>query len=220
MRLLFLCVFLAACTTHKHGHNKANIHMHQKGHKELILAFDDPARDKWQHPEKVIALMGPLQGKKIIDIGSGSGYFTKYFLREKAQVVAADVDVKFLKHIEKSFPKKDYPHLSLMPIDYNDPKMAHNTYDFAFTSNTYHHIDNRIEYIKKVRRGLKVGGKFVVLDFKKNPEGGHHFGPPLKMRVSAAKVVDELIKGGLDHIEVYTTELEHQYIVIGKKIHE
>lgn len=220
MRLLLFCLILVSCSHSHHGHNKANIHMHKKDHKDLILSFSDPARDHWQRPQRVLELIGPLKGKKVIDIGSGSDYFTNYFLKDKALVVAGDVDQKFLRHIEQSFPQKEFPHLSILPIEYDDPKMTDSTYDLAFTSNTYHHIENRVEYLKKVRKGLKTGGRFVALDFKVNPPSGKIIGPPLSMRVSETTVVKELLEAGFDHLEIYANEFEYQYLVIGKKTHE
>lgn len=219
MRFLALVLFLVGCS-HKQHHSHhakgdANLHMHKTEHAELIKRFDDPTRDEWQKPEKVLELMGPLSGKTLIDIGVGSGYFTAYFLKAKAKVVAADVDTKFLDHVQKKFPAKDYSKLSFSHIAYDDPKMKSGSFDYAFTSNTYHHIENRVEYLKKVKAGLKVGGRFVVVDFKPNPKTNKRVGPPLHMRVPVTTVVQEMLDAGFDHLMIYDSELEHQYVVIG-----
>ena len=39
-------------------------------------AFDDPARDAWQMPDRVIAMLGLKPGQIVTDIGSGTGYFS------------------------------------------------------------------------------------------------------------------------------------------------
>jgi len=57
----------------KHGKGAANEHMHQSSTEELIKRFESKERDDYQQPEKVLAYLGDLKGKTIIDIGTGSG---------------------------------------------------------------------------------------------------------------------------------------------------
>src|SRR3989338_4575241 len=198
-QFLFLSIILIGCSHRRdHADTLANHYMHKNSHKELIKHFDDPTRDLWQKPEKVLTLMGNLEDKTIIDIGSGSGYFTKFFLKKEAIVTAADVDDKFLKHIQNNFPKA-----KILKIDYNDPKMNNNSFDFAFTSNTYHHIENRVDYFKKVYDGLKKGGQVVTLDFSPEQKSPITFGPPKKMRIPKALVLKELEGAGFKNFKVF-----------------
>jgi arsenite methyltransferase len=37
--------------------------------------------------------------------------------------------------------------------------------DLIFTSNTYHHIDNRVAYFANLRRYLRPGGSVAIIDF-------------------------------------------------------
>jgi ubiquinone/menaquinone biosynthesis C-methylase UbiE len=216
MRLILVLLSMAACS-HKHhlssdhGH-KANEHMHKKSHAELIKSFDDPARDEWQQPSKVIELMGALKNKKLIDIGSGSGYFTFKFQKAGARVVAADVDDKFLAHIQS---QKGAPEIR--KIEYSDPKMNEAEFDFAFNSNTYHHIDNRIDYFKKVLRGLKTGGKLVIVDFKLPMPEGKRIGPKESMRIPVDVVLKELSLAGFGRFEIYNHALPLQYVVVAMR---
>jgi predicted methyltransferase len=209
-------ILLVGCGHTQNHHNIANNHMHKKHHAELIKSFDDPARDEWQRPQHVLKLMGDIRGKTIIDIGSGSGYFTKYFLKSGANVVAADVDDKFLYHVKRSFTR-DHSNLKTLKIAYDDPKMKAHGYDIAFTSNTYHHINNRAEYFKKVLHGLKVGGKVVILDFKKQADVERTFGPPENMRIDLSVVINELISAGFDNLEIINNEFLHQYFISAQR---
>ncbi len=202
-----LLVLVLSCGHHPHGTNASNQHMHKKSHDDLIKAFDDPSRDEWQKPQVVLHLMGNLKDKALIDIGAGSGYFSKFFLAAGARLVAADVDRKFLHHIEKNLPQASR---RLIPFD--DPLMKEGEFDFAFTCNTYHHIDERVAYLKKVRLGLKTGGQFVVVDFKAQSDVT---GPPLKMRIPVAQAIKEFELAGFSKVHVYESELPRQYVLIG-----
>ena len=218
MRLILVLLTLAACSLshhhgegHGHGH-QANLHMHKKSHAELIKSFDDPARDEWQQPNKVIELMGIIKNKKLIDIGSGSGYFSFKFQKAGANVVAADVDDKFLGHIQS---QKNAPEIR--KIEYSDPKMSEGEFDFAFNSNTYHHIDNRIEYFQKVLKGLKNGGKLVIVDFKLPMPAGKRIGPKESMRIPVDIVLKELSQAGFGRFEIYNHALPLQYVVVAMR---
>ena len=48
---------------------------------QSLASFDDPARDAWQMPERVIAALGLVTGQTVADIGAGTGYFTARLAR-------------------------------------------------------------------------------------------------------------------------------------------
>jgi hypothetical protein len=83
----------------------------------------------------------------------------------------------------------------------------------AFTSNTYHHIEKRVDYLKKVKGGLKSSGRVVILDFKKSHDKKAHFGPPQSMRFPVKTVVSELKQA----ISVNEDAFADHYLVIATK---
>lgn len=211
MKFLFLSLLLLGCA---HRNQKlADKLMFESTHEELISKFEDPGRDEWQKPDWVLEQIGNLKGKRVIDIGSGSGYFARKLHRKGAMVTAADVDTKFLNHL-KQFEDKNFV---VKEIKFEDPKMSPESFDIAFTSNTYHHIDNRIEYLKKVRKGLKSAGKFVIVDFKPSAGVDDKTGPRNSVRVPVEKVVKELLQAGFEKIQLDRGTLPRQYLVIGVK---
>ena len=218
---IFSLFFMMSCSLKKetashHGHH-ANKHMLRQSHENLIAEFEDPERDEWQKPEQVVKILGDLKDKKIVDLGSGSGYFTAQFLKTAAIVTAADIDEKFLKHIATRFPHQAYPQLKIHLMKPDDPQIQIEVYDYAFSCNTYHHIDNRVTYFKKVLKGLKKGGKIMIVDFSAYKTGKKSFGPPAHLRLPADLVVQELGEAGLKDIKVLNDVLEHQYIITGSK---
>jgi ubiquinone/menaquinone biosynthesis C-methylase UbiE len=95
--------------------------------------------------------------------------------------------------------------------------MGKEQFDVAFASNTYHHIDHRINYLKKVQEGLNPGGRFVVVDFKTQVHRKKIFGPPLKVRISITQVVQELYEASFGEIIIHSDKLDYQYVIIGVK---
>ncbi|MCB0738408.1 MAG: class I SAM-dependent methyltransferase, partial [Bacteroidetes bacterium] len=156
---------LVGCSeSKKQDANHANEHMHQSSFEELVERFEDPERATWQKPELVINLMNINTGQTIADIGAGTGYFSFPIAKRGAEVVAIDVDEKFLQYITQ---KKDSLHkVEIRLSEYDDPLLALHEVDKALMVNVAHHIEKRAKYFNKVRKGLKVGGSFYIVDFK------------------------------------------------------
>lgn len=197
------------------GHKKdqatgsANEYMHQSSVKDLAAHFESPERDAYQKPEKVIAYLGDISGKKIMDIGAGSGYFSVKLAKKGAAVIAADVNDEFQALLKERIKKEQLKNLTTRKIPYNSPGLKEKEVDMVLIVNTYHHIENRPEYFTKVKKGLKNNGKLVIIDFfdADIPVGPKHH------KISMDTVISELKKAGYTHFEVEADLLPYQYII-------
>lgn len=197
---------------HGHSHGHANEHMNTTSFEDLVKRFDSPERDAYQQPEKVLDYIGEVSGKKILDIGAGSGYFSFKLAAKGADVIAGDVDDRFQKFIQEKIEKENAPKVTLRKLPYDSPALAEKEVDKVLIVNTYHHIEDRVAYFGKVLKGLKDDGELLLIDFKKQDGPG----PPVKMKMTAAFITQELKKAGFTDLEVNDTLLEHQYIIRAK----
>ena len=186
---------------------------------DLIKSFDSDDRAATQKPYEVIALFGDLNGKKILDIGSGSGYFTFRLAEKGANVIAGDVNDEFLDHIDKKMKDNNLfsKRIETRKLPFDNPSLSNGEVDGAIIVNTYHHIDDRVAYFSKVSDGLTRDGMLMVVDFMKKKFDNKIQGPPYKMRIASTVVIEELKKAGFDRIEVNADLLPHQYIVMAWK---
>ena len=199
---------------HGHGgnHGKANKHMNAASFDDLVKRFDSPERDAYQQPEKVLAYIGDVTGKKILDIGAGTGYFSFKLAAKGASVIAGDVDDRFQNYIKEKIEKENAPEVALRKLPYDSPALADAEVDKVLIVNTYHHIENRVNYFKEVLKGLATGGELLVIDFKKQDGPG----PPVKMKMAPDFITAELKKAGFTEFELNNSLLEHQYIIRAK----
>jgi SAM-dependent methyltransferase len=215
--LIFLITMthLSSPCQHDQHENKANEHMHQHSIEELTKRFEDPSRDAWQKPDQVIALLGDIRGKTIVDIGSGSGYFTFRLAEKGARVVAADVNDDFQRFIAAKKKELNYgdDRIMLKKIPYDSPELAPSSVDAVIIVNTYHHIENRVPYFRQVLDGLVKGGLLMVVDFKKDQVDQDAPGPPPEMKVSSEEVMEELKQSGFSEFSVDTDLLRYQYVI-------
>lgn len=132
------------------------------------FAYEGYKRDEWQKPEEVVAALQIKPGSHVVDLGSGGGYFT-FRLAEAAgdngQVYAIDVDEGLLEFIEQTAKEKDFTNIKTVLAPENDPGLQANKVDLIFLCNTYHHLDNRVEYFKNTHKYLNPQGRVVIIEF-------------------------------------------------------
>ncbi len=186
--------------------------MHKTPLVDLLARLDSPERDAWQKPELVIATLGDLHGKSVMDIGCGSGYFARHLLAASARVICADVDVDLQAHVTQWRRADDIATDKLITrlIPYDSPALTSSEVDLVLIVNTYHHIENRSDYFAQVRRGLKPGGELVVVDFFKRKLP---IGPPQGIKLTPQEVTAELSAAGFTQFQLDTTTLKYQYLV-------
>lgn len=223
--LFFIVALMASLMTfsqqdqhhRKHGtedsSTTANEYMHRSSTEDLIKNFESPARDAYQKPEKVLAYLGDVEGKKIMDIGAGSGYFSVKLAEKGAQVIAADVNDEFQAALQKRIEDNNLENIELRKIPYDSPNLADDEVDMVLIVNTYHHIENRSDYFVKVKQGIKENGELVVIDYFKKEIP---VGPPVNHKISLETVKKELKQAGYTQLDVNTNLLPYQFIVRAK----
>src|SRR5688572_30832437 len=75
--------------------------------------FDDPARDAWQMPDRVISALGLRPGQVVADIGAGTGYFTVRLAKSTAapKVYAVDIEKSMVEHIQRRAAREGLPNV-------------------------------------------------------------------------------------------------------------
>jgi len=165
-------------------------------------AYEGAGRDGWQLPDQVIASLGVEPGDRVADLGAGSGYFTVRLARAvgpTGQVLAADVDEDMNAELTERLREEGVENVEVILAGYEDPKLPDGSIDLLFTSNTYHHIEDRSAYFERVRRDLAPGGRVAILDYDGSKGWfvrlvGHYTDPQVmrgEMEAAGYQVVDE-----------------------------
>jgi ubiquinone/menaquinone biosynthesis C-methylase UbiE len=184
---------------------------------EALEDLDHGDRENWQKPQMVISRLGDLSDKVVADIGAGTGYFTMPLARKAKKVIAIDIEQNFLDYIHRRLShSSDRKSLNVETrlVKPEDPMLAEGEADLVLIVNTYGYISQRVGYFSKVWKGMKPGGKLVVIDFKKEPLP---VGPPTESKLDATQVSAELDSAGFRTITVDYTSLEYQYTLTAEK---
>ncbi|MBP7737483.1 MAG: class I SAM-dependent methyltransferase [Spirochaetes bacterium] len=187
----------------KHGRKKDSAH--------YIRLFEAPDRAQWQKPDDVIRTLDLKKGQRIADIGAGSGYFTRRFARAVApggEAVGYDVDPGMVSHMKKYAAENRIKNFRASLISPDSPALDRASFDMIFICNTYHHMENRVAYLKKIKAALKTGGRVVIVDYRKGSKGG----PPETFKLEDSRVVEEFAKAGYRLLKKHDF-LPNQYIL-------
>jgi len=160
---------------------------------KFAKSFDDPKRDEWQMPSKVIDALGLRAGMLVADIGAGTGYFSMRLARLSPglTVYAVDIEPKMVEHLTQRAATEQLKNVSAVlaiPASPNIPMAV----DVVLIVDTYHHIGSRAAYFRDLRKALKPSGRIAIVDFKKDsPEG-----PPVEFRFTAEQIEAEMKQAG------------------------
>jgi cyclopropane fatty-acyl-phospholipid synthase-like methyltransferase len=222
MRVSLLACLLVACggatktastptpapDHHHHGHVG---HRFDKAD-EWAKVFDDPARDAWQKPAHVVALMKIDPGSTVVDLGAGTGYFLPHLapaVGEKGRVIALDVEPDMVRYMKERIARDKLPNVEPRVIPTDDPQLAAASVDRILIVDTWHHISNRAAYAAKLAKALRPNGAVFVVDFTKDSERG----PPKQHRLTPEQIIEDLKSAGLTAKSI-EEDLPDQYMVM------
>ena len=220
--LLTVVLLLTRCNSDSEGGSFNADHKENTETDSLSGIYDDYekyGRANWQKPDFVIRQFGDLSGKTIADIGAGTGFFSRRLVYKAEKVLAIDVNPYILPLLDSvrtnELPKEFGDRLEIRLCEYDDPKLKPEEVDAVLLCNTFMYINNRVDYLKKVKSGMKPGGILMIIDFKKQRTPLAI--PAVENRLKMEEVVAEMHNAGFLVSKMDRSSLENQYLVIGEK---
>jgi ubiquinone/menaquinone biosynthesis C-methylase UbiE len=158
--------------------------------------FDDPARDDWQQPKRVVTALGLKRGMTVADLGAGTGHFSRHLAEvvgERGTVLAIDTEPNMVTHLRKRAEEEKTPNVIPVLASADNPRLPPGGVDVVMLVDTYHHIDNRVPYFRKLRQALKRGGRVAIIEwqYRELPVG-----PPLDHKLPRDRIIREMGAAG------------------------
>jgi SAM-dependent methyltransferase len=174
--------------------------------------FDEPGRDAWQQPDRVVAALALEPAMVVADVGAGTGYFTVRLARAvpQGQVIATDIEPDMVRYLDERAHREQLANVRAQIAGADDPKLEPATVDRILVVDVWHHLSDRARYAAGLARALRPGGRILIVDFTRDSKHG----PPLHHRLAPEAIADDLRAAGLD-ATLDPTQLPDQYIVVG-----
>jgi arsenite methyltransferase len=136
------------------------------------FGYEGFGRDEWQQPERVIEELAIEPGMQVADIGAGGGYFTFRLadaVGPTGHVYAVDVDEDMTSYLEERAREEGYENVTVILGEFGDPLLPDDSIQLVFTTNTYHHIENRVDYFRGLHRDLTADGRIAIVELAEGP---------------------------------------------------
>lgn len=107
--------------------------------------------------DEIKRMLGDIKGKRILDVGCGTGRLMRFLVDQGAEVVAVDLSEEMLKKARKSFRTCE-----IVKADIRDLPFADNSFDIVIGAFVIVHLKTLTEAFDEVYRVLKPEGEFIV----------------------------------------------------------
>ena len=139
----------------------------------------------------------------VADIGSGTGYFAvrlAHFVPQ-GRVYAVDIEPDMVRYLADRAKREGLDNLTAVAGAPDDARLPGKV-DLVLMVDTYHHVEQREGYFRKLAQSLKPGGRVAIIDFNAKSA----MGPPPSQRIASKRVVAEMAKAG------YRLQREHRFL--------
>jgi ubiquinone/menaquinone biosynthesis C-methylase UbiE len=185
--------------------------------KDRVASMERAERDAWQKPDEVVKALELKNGGIIADIGAGTGYFSRRLARAVApdgKVYAVDIAADILAYLQKRAAQEDIHNIVSVVSRVDDPMLRANSIDLAFFCDTTHHIEQRVEFYRKLFPAVKARGRMVVIDYP--PDSLHAPHKPEQL-VPRSQVISEAEQAGFRFLKDFQFLPYHYFLIFEKR---
>jgi ubiquinone/menaquinone biosynthesis C-methylase UbiE len=167
-------------------------------------------------PKSNVLQLGLHEGMRIADLGAGSGHYALYAaaaVGDDGRVYAIDIQEDVLAHLKDSARRMGLKNVETIWGDFEKlggTRLKDHVLDAAILSNVLFQIERHDTMLQELRRILKPGGKFVVIDWSGSYEG---MGPAPEHVVTEHKAEELFITAGFHKVKGFRAGPHHYGII-------
>ena len=128
------------------------------GYKTLLRLSRADRYNRW-----MLQQLAPWLGKRVLEIGSGIGSFTRYLVGREL-VVATDINARYLRILANTFER--HTRVEVAPLDlttFDPAPLAAKSIDTILCLNVLEHVEDDREALRRLHATLAPGGRLLLL---------------------------------------------------------
>jgi precorrin-6B methylase 2 len=141
---------------------------HVMGH-QAAGWLERPERETEERTDLLLEAMQIRPGEVLADIGAGSGYFSWRMAKATGsggKVFAVDIQPEMLDLLQRNMARREITNVVSVLGTTNDPKLPPGSVDTMLMVDVYHEFDQPFEMLSAMVKGLKKGGRIVLVEFR------------------------------------------------------
>jgi ubiquinone/menaquinone biosynthesis C-methylase UbiE len=178
--------------------------------RDYVERMEGADRAAWQKPDEVIAALALRRRHTVAEIGAGPGYFSLRIARAAGHVFAAEADPRMLPVLRDRIAASGARNVTPVFALREDPLLPPRSCDLILMVNTFHHMPSPAEYLRRLSRALKSGGRLANIDFR---EGELPVGPEPAHKISREHFLRVAEEAGFT-LQQEETFLPYQYFLV------
>ncbi len=206
------CLSLVACP-HAPGVTAAEARQRFDDPDAWAQRFEDPQRDAWQKPAEVLAALALPRNAFAADLGAATGYFTVRLAQAlpDGRVYGVDVEKAMVDYLGRRLATEGLQNAEAVLATADDAKLPGKV-DLVLMVNTFHYLDDRVAYLRRLAGSLQPGGRVAVIDFRPRSK----LGPPVDQKLTPAQVEAEFAGAGFPHVQRFDFLPEQDFLVFSR----
>lgn len=177
-----------------------------------LAKLNDPKRTESLNPELIWNALGLAGPKVLVDIGAGTGFFSRLFSdRMKTGVVyACDTSEVMIDWMKENLPPDLEGRVVPLKTEESALPLDSGSADLVTMLNLHHEIEEPERILREAFRVLKGGGTAAIIDWKaeETPEG-----PPLSIRVAPELIEAQMAGAGFVNVRRHDLLPYHNFLV-------
>ena len=179
------------------------------------VSLSDPGRPERLKAQAIVESLHLQPGMSVADIGAGAGIMLPFFSKAVGaggKVYAEEIFDDFLARSRAYAHKQGLHNVEFVLGAERDPKLPEACCEVAVAVHVYHHFNYPADMLAGLRRALKPGGRFVVIDYYRRPGAMGPGNMALEhMRLDFDDVVKEIEANGFKLVESHEHIPGQQY---------
>ncbi len=113
---------------------------------------------------RIVELAAPQQTWRVLDVATGAGHMAAAFAPRVASVVASAITAEMLAEAAKLARARGLANMTTETAEAGALPFADATFDLVCCRLAAHHFPSLEDFVAEVRRVLKPGGRFALVD--------------------------------------------------------
>jgi SAM-dependent methyltransferase len=177
--------------------------------------LERPEREQEERTDLLLANLAIEADSVIADIGAGTGYFSLPMAARapRGRVLAVDIQPEMLAIVTSRAKAAGLANVEPVLATETDPRLPAGAVDVVLMVDAYHEFSHPYEVMQGVVRGLKPGGRVVLIEYRAEDPGV----PILTLhKMSETQARKEMKAVGLDWVETRDFLPQQHYMVFRK----